>query len=168
MAATITEVSLVDRGKVVTAGSGSSGSSGHTIKDESGTSMTARSNLQFKGMKVTDDSTNNATIVDDRGTTIDWEDWNELTDEQKATGKWDIINAPGADGTISIDLMTKLWENSDPTQAYSTGTITLSSSDYDLLLFQFAHANTTISSIISAITEKGKNVVAYEIVWGSS
>lgn len=40
-----------------------SGGGGHTIKNESGTALTQRDNLQFKGCAVSDDSTNNATIV---------------------------------------------------------------------------------------------------------
>ena len=36
---------------------------GHTIKNESGTALTQRDNLQFKGCSVSDDSTNNATVV---------------------------------------------------------------------------------------------------------
>lgn len=42
--------------------SGGSGG-GHTIKNESGTALTQRDNLQFKGCSVSDDSTNNATVV---------------------------------------------------------------------------------------------------------
>ena len=40
------------------------GGAGHIIKDETGTSFTKRENLQFEGLKVTDDSTNNATVVE--------------------------------------------------------------------------------------------------------
>ena len=40
---------------------------GHVIKDESGTAMTERDNLQFKGLNVSDDSTNGATVVDGSG-----------------------------------------------------------------------------------------------------
>ena len=40
-----------------------SGGGGHTIKNESGTALTQRDNLQFKGCSVSDDSTNNATVV---------------------------------------------------------------------------------------------------------
>ena len=40
-----------------------SGSSGHTIENASGTEMTARSNLQFVGATVSDDSTNDRTVV---------------------------------------------------------------------------------------------------------
>ena len=44
---------------------GGGGTGGHTIIDESGTSMTARAGLQFVGgANVSDDSTNNKTIVD--------------------------------------------------------------------------------------------------------
>lgn len=43
----------------------SSGGSGHTIENSTGTDMTARTNLQFKGAAaVSDDSTNDRTIVD--------------------------------------------------------------------------------------------------------
>lgn len=46
-------------------GSGGGGTGGHTIIDENGTSMTARAGLQFVGgANVSDDSTNNKTIVD--------------------------------------------------------------------------------------------------------
>ena len=46
-------------------GSGGGGTGGHTIIDENGNSMTARAGLQFVGgANVTDDSTNNKTIVD--------------------------------------------------------------------------------------------------------
>lgn len=44
---------------------GGGGTGGHTIIDENGTSMTARSGLQFTGaVEVTDDNVNNKTIVD--------------------------------------------------------------------------------------------------------
>lgn len=39
------------------------GSSGHTILNSSGTTMTSRSNLQFSGMSVSDDSANDKTVV---------------------------------------------------------------------------------------------------------
>ena len=41
----------------------SGGGGGHTIEDSTGTAMTQRTNLKFAGATVTDDSTNNATIV---------------------------------------------------------------------------------------------------------
>ena len=39
------------------------GTSGHTIEDSTGVDMTARTNLQFVGATVTDDSTNDRTVV---------------------------------------------------------------------------------------------------------
>ena len=45
-------------------GQGGGGTGGHTIIDENGNSMTARAGLQFVGANVSDDSTNNKTIVD--------------------------------------------------------------------------------------------------------
>ena len=45
-------------------GQGGGGTGGHTIIDENGTSMTARAGLQFVGADVSDDGTNNKTIVD--------------------------------------------------------------------------------------------------------
>lgn len=43
---------------------GGGGTGGHTIIDENGNSMTARAGLQFVGANVSDDATNNKTIVD--------------------------------------------------------------------------------------------------------
>lgn len=46
-------------------GEGGGGSGGHTIEDSTGTDMSSRSNLQFKGAaQVSDDSTNDRTVVD--------------------------------------------------------------------------------------------------------
>lgn len=41
--------------------------SGHTVEDASGTAMADQPNLQFKGLNVTNDTTNNATVVDGSG-----------------------------------------------------------------------------------------------------
>lgn len=52
--------------------SGSGGGGGHTIYNESGTEMAQRAGLQFEGATITDDETNNVTIVtiEGGGTTI--------------------------------------------------------------------------------------------------
>ncbi len=75
-------------------------------------------------------------IVDKCGpyTEITYEEWLQLTPYQKEHGRWDVTGVPGADGTISIDLMTKLWENPSPSVTFASQDITLSSDDYDLLL----------------------------------
>ena len=51
--------------EIAEGGGGGGGTGGHTIIDENGTSMTARAGLQFiGGANVSDDSTNNKTVVD--------------------------------------------------------------------------------------------------------
>ena len=65
---------------------------------------------------------------------IDWEDWCELTPEEQETGDWTIVNCPWADGDVSVDLMTKLWENPNPTASFAEKDIILSSDDWDILI----------------------------------
>ena len=125
-----------------------SGTGGHTIENESGTSMTARAGLQFKGVDVSDDSTNDRTIVDMSYTEITYSDWLQLTEQEQETGKWDVTDVPGADGTVSVELMTKLWENPDVTATFASQDITLSSDDYDLLMWVYCVSTT--SSITNA------------------
>jgi len=76
-------------------GSGAGG--GHEIQNASGTGMEQRDNLQFGGyLKTTDDSTNERTVVSDEPTEITWENWNNLTDEQKRGTLWIITGiTPG-------------------------------------------------------------------------
>lgn len=65
------------------------GGAGHIIKDAAGTSYTKRENLQFVGTTVTDDSTNNTTIVsvDETNFVGTLAQWNALTLAQKAKYK---------------------------------------------------------------------------------
>lgn len=51
---------------------------GHTIKDSAAAALTQRANLQLKGVSITDDSTNNATVVETSGLNSD--DWNDIID----------------------------------------------------------------------------------------
>lgn len=146
---------------------GGSGSGGHTIINESGTSLAQEPNLQFKGADVSDDSTNNRTVVDMSYTEIDYEDWLELTEQEKETGRWDVIGVPGADGTVSFDLMTKLWENPDPTAEFAAQTITLSSSDYDLLLVIAKYINNSTRVISPVLGLNGYLYFATEISSGA-
>lgn len=60
------------------------GGGGHTVLDNSGTALTQRSNLQFQGVHVDDDSTNNKTIVKPQIQICATEaEWNQMSDAQK-------------------------------------------------------------------------------------
>ena len=68
-------------------------------------------------------------------TEITYEEWLQLTPYQQEHGRWDVTGVPGADGTISIDLMTKLWENPDPTQEIAANAeINVNTAGYDLIM----------------------------------
>lgn len=90
-------------------------------------------------------------------TKISYEDWLNLTPYQQEHGRWDVTGVPGADGTVSIDLMTKLWENSDPTHSFAAQDITLSSDDYDFLL-GMCNTSQTTTLMISCIAKKGSGL----------
>lgn len=135
---------------------GSSG--GHTIENAEGTDLTQRDTLQFTGaLKATDDSGNSKTVVTDDADTYTWEQWNQLTPQQRAAiPKALVTGAPGVDGGIDATLFTKLWENDSPSSSFAAQNITLNSSDYDFLLWlYYANTDNTISS--TAICEKGTN-----------
>lgn len=137
---------------------------GHTIYNAAGTALTRRSKLKFTGrMKVTDDSTNGQTVVDDSPEHIDWDDWCAMTEQQQAAVKEAVIdNAPGVDGGLTANLMTKLWENPDPSQLFAAQDITLSSSDYDFLLTLYITTNTITATSNgvghSVIVKKGSSI----------
>ena len=69
-----------------------------------------------------------------------------------------VIYSGGSDGTVSFDLMTKLWENPDPTSTFASQNITLSSDDYDMLLLVY-NISTSNYAQKSCICEKGKNII---------
>ena len=137
----------------------SGGGSGHTIVNASGTSMTQRDALQFKGgLSVSDDSTNDRTVVSDEYELITWADWQTIVanHEENLHPNAIITGAPSADGNISVDLMTKLWENPNPSSSFSAQQVTLSSSDYDLLLI-IANMEASNPQSICTMCQKGAN-----------
>lgn len=71
-----------EEAKAVDFGSGGGGSGGHTILDDSGTSLTQRTNLQFKGAYSEDNSTDNTTEVNVVREMTKAE-FDELTEEEK-------------------------------------------------------------------------------------
>lgn len=147
--------------KVTDIAGGGGGGGGHTIENASGTAMTQRDALQFKGgLSVSDDSTNNRTVVSDEYELITWADWQTIVANHEENLHPDAIitGVPGADGDVSVDLMTKLWENPNPTSDMTSGTnITLSSSDYDQLLVMYKTKNDD-TMVNSAIVRKGDGI----------
>lgn len=81
-----------------------------------------------------------------------------MTPYQQEHGRWDVTGVPGADGTISIDLMTKLWENESPTQAMASDTeISINDANYDLLAYVCFHRSTNNRVIPLVLTPKNKD-----------
>ena len=61
---------------------------------------------------------------------------------------------------LKVDLMTKLWENPNPTSSFAQQNIELSSSDYDMLLLIYnANVNSGNQRYLSNVTIKGKSVM---------
>lgn len=127
---------------------------GHTIKDGSGTAMTAQPNLQFADAKVTNDAQGQATKVQNF-VDINWDDWQEVDDNDDTYYR--VTDAPLVDGNIEVDLMKKLWENTAPTASFVAQNITLSSDDYDFLLWIF-QITTSVNRAVSIIVKKGEGL----------
>lgn len=139
---------------------GGSGSGGHTIEDASGTDFTQRDTLQFKGtLKVSDDSTNEKTVVSDEAEEVEWSVWDAMTEAQRdaysAGKKLDILHAPWASGRIPVELIKTLWTNPSPTTEFAAQNITLASSDYDFLLVETKYKANDTQIVNSVIIPKG-------------
>ena len=85
---------------------------------------------------------------------VDWSDWINMTDAQKKGKKWLIENVPGAEGEIDAEILKELWRNPSPSSAFAEQYVTLSSSDYDVLLIIARHA-TTLDREVSVTVSKG-------------
>lgn len=132
------------------------GSGGHTIEDAAGNDLQQQDTMQFLGgLKATNDPTNGKTKIDDSPTLVTWAEWNAMTPEQRAAiPKAQITNVPGADGTISADVFKELWRNPSPTSNFASQQITLSSADYDFLLWLYKEQTSTHYHL-SVISPKG-------------
>ena len=108
-----------------------SGGGGHTIKNESGTALTQRDNLQFKGCAVSDDSTNNATVVSVQTSNRNLLDNAWFTVNQKG---WTTGTVQGNTSKPIFDMWWATYGGGDD----ALGTITLNS-DHSVTL----HANVT-------------------------
>lgn len=89
----------------VEGGSGGGGiGGGHTIVDENGTSLAQEPNLQFVGAKVSDDSTNNKTVVTvfEHKTKAQWE---AMTPQEQADGNF-IVSGLGTTGDLKNNYVS--------------------------------------------------------------
>ena len=144
---------------------GGGGGGGHTIENASGTAMTQRDALQFKGgLSVSDDSINERTVVSGDYELITWADWQTIVENHEESLHPDAIitDVPGADGDVSVELMTKLWENTSPTADFAaqdiTGLTTLADVQFLLVIakttasgstyLQFLIKNENITSLL--------------------
>lgn len=139
----------------------------HTIYNSAGTALTKRSGLKFAGrMKVTDDSTNGQTVVDDSPDHIEWDVWCAMSDQQKAAVKEAVIdNAPGVDGGLTANLLTKLWENPNPNSDFANQNITSSISgsilNYKFFILTYKKASND-SMLKSMIIPLGSSNLEWE------
>lgn len=60
---------------------------------------------------------------------------------------------------LNLPHLTKLWENSKPSDSFSGQQITLNSDDYDFLIFMFRFEVSTIINVVSNFCLKGQGVV---------
>lgn len=149
----IAEIDIDGTTTDVYAPQGSGGGGGYeTIEDADGTTLTQRDTVQFGGYLISsDDNVNQKTVVSDEPTEITWSAWQNLTTAQKEGTKWLIKDVPSAEGSVEADLLNPLWTNPNPTVAFASQNITLSSSDYDFLLIicnQYAGIDINFSAII--------------------
>lgn len=143
--------------KAVDVGTGGGGGGGHTIVDDSGTSLTQRSNLQFKGAYSEDNSTDDVTEV------------NVVRSMTKA--EFDLLSNDEKQGLINITddisgglkyVKEVLWENLDEsnmTILANGSTISLSDDilDYDEIYFEgcfFETNNSTDKKITHLVVTK--------------
>ena len=130
-------------------------SGGHTIQNDSGNDMTQRSDLQFKGVYVEDDSTNTATKVNvirqmtkaqiESASGEAAKGFMEATDEGGDLPlTTDLIECEGGVSltTVLRSLNTSikvLWENPSPTGDFAAQNIIINNyNDYDLLVLAVA------------------------------
>ena len=96
--------------------SGGGEGGGHTIQDASGTDLTDRDVLQFKGgLNAEDDSTNQKTVVTDTYEEIPWSTWKDYTAEQKAAHPNAVIT-----GVPDVSINDKA-DKTDLTSIIATG-----------------------------------------------
>ena len=83
-------------------------------------------------------------------TVIDWADWILLTPQEQESGDYTVVGCPWADGDVSVELMTKLWENESPTASFAAQDVNVESG-YNYLIYARASASNT--SVVSNLSD---------------
>lgn len=88
---------------------------------------------------------------------IDWNEWENMSESERAQIKrGTVVNVPGLDAGIKVELFKLLWSNPNPTSAFAAQNITLASDEYDFLLW-IMKSWSTGSVQSSTIITKGSN-----------
>ena len=101
---------------------------------------------------------------------IDWDEWESMSESERAQIKrGTVVNVPGLDAGIKVELFKLLWSNPNPTSAFAAQNITLASDEYDFLLFMYKYgASDTDPYINSEIVKKGSGIIFSKAVTASS
>ena len=140
------------------------GGAGHKILKADGTELPQRDALQASdGLEFVDDSTNQKTKIKMNLPIVSFEDWNAMTEQEQEAYKASHyrfgVEQPDTSGVINAEYMTLLWENPNTTQTFAAQTVTLSSADYDFLLFITNYSTSVASNFFTTITKKGSNSI---------
>ena len=130
------------------------GGGGHTIQDE-GVDMAQEDALNFIDHDISDDSTNGATVV--KPHRFSAEEMEEICHP--------LPDAPTLVGNVRMSL---LWTNPSPSASFAAQNITLSSSDYDLLLLIYAHSKGNLQMQMSETAKKGNGFYIELTAYGGS
>lgn len=107
--------------------------------------LTAAQQAEYDYVNFNDDMT-------DDYIQIDWNEWENMSESERAQIKrGTVVNVPGLDAGIKVELFKLLWSNPNPTSAFAAQNITLASDEYDYLLWivkTWSSNDTQISSII--------------------
>ena len=115
----------------------------HTIKNSSGTAMTQRTNLEFDGLDVTDDSTNNITKVAGVGLNSD-----SLDDIADASLPGAVVMGSGLNYSTTEQIVGR-WIDGKPLyqKTLNIGALTTSQSDYSEKLVSIGASVDTYTKI---------------------
>lgn len=128
-----------------------SGGGGHTILNSSGTAMTSRSNLQFSGISVKDDSTNDKTVVEIPQFTQ--AEWDNLSSAQKAAynGCQVIIKDDYGQNSVFLDSVTLNTTSGATNPESQSKSVTIDVSDYSKIysVVEIKGGNGQVANLVS-------------------